>query len=114
MRVINTKVAVDPFTIVSVNEDLKIEYKENGPGILLEDQSILIFYNVTEYTDFMLNSGIYDVDNSKINMSKLEETMYKEDDLPINKYYYYNHAMSAVALYNFNKINIIRIFRENL
>ena len=58
MRIEGSKTETDELSLVSVNEDIMLNFEGETPGIILEDDSILLFESVASYNAFLRDSSI--------------------------------------------------------
>ena len=114
MKIVGSKAESEPISLVSVNEDVSINYEGGAPAIVLEDESVLLFESLTSYNAFFRESDFYDADKEEIDIDALEEAMTKEDDVDQDEYEYYYKPITSVAIYDIDNDAVIRLFREEL
>ncbi len=114
MKIVGSKVETDELELTSINEDVMINFEGNTPGIILEDESVLLFESLASYNAFLRESDFYNRDTEEVDMGALESAMTKEDDVDPEEYFYYDKPVTSIALYDMDGDIIYRIFREEL
>lgn len=114
MKIVGSKAEADGIELTSVNEDVYLEFEGGLPGIVLEDESVLLFESIASYNAFFRDSDFYDTESEEVNMEELEAAMTKEDDVDQEEYIYYGKPVTAVAIYDMDGDVIYRIFREDM
>ena len=66
----------------SANEkiDVSITEANNGPILILEDNSTIQFTNLIQYYDVMTDSEIYNIDNQTFDIEKFQEKYFVDSD----------------------------------
>ena len=114
MKIVGSKTDTDELELTSINEDVMLNFEGGTPGIILEDESILLFESLASYNAFLRVSDFYNKDTEEVEMNVLESAMTKEDDVDPDVYDYYDKPVTSVALYDMDGDIIYRIFREEL
>ncbi|MBR6289323.1 MAG: hypothetical protein IKR19_08310 [Acholeplasmatales bacterium] len=115
MKIYGSKTESDEINLVSINEDVIINFEGGTPAVVLEDESILVFESLASYNAFLLGAcGFYNKETQQVDTDTLESAMTKEDDVDPDEYEYYDKPITSVALYDMDSDIIYRIFREDL
>ena len=106
MNIVNKKTHCGSANIKSANDLINMQLNfNNGPELLLDDNSILIFENVSDYYNSIMLGAIKD---NEVNLDILELTYDKISD-DVAEYLYENiYTIIEIEKYTDGKINIYR------
>ena len=110
MKIIEMKSKAEKeLSFTSANDKIKINITNNdGPELILEDGSNLIFNSIIGYYKTISNADIYNTEDNSINMNNFKENYFKDSDDVVNVKYR-NRNITSVETYEFDSAKIIRL-----
>ena len=82
MDIVSKRALGKPISFKSVNEKINVSITDanNGPILILGDNSTLQFTNLIQYYDVMTDSEIYNIDNQTFDIEKFQEKYFVDSD----------------------------------